>query len=141
MLLQRLQKSSIAGHQGIVCWEVRKHADASHASALRARASPAMKPRRHASCRGGSLSRPGMQGNGLLADQTKGPRPADQRSLHKDAIFSPRKRRPSPRRSMAARQDAREDCASVQGLVAVDRWEVQNDQAKPEPMRRTFVTR
>ena len=40
MLLQRLQKCSIAGHQGIVCWEARKHADASHAVALRARAQP-----------------------------------------------------------------------------------------------------
>jgi hypothetical protein len=70
-------------------------------------------------------------GTGYVADRTKGKaRQAKDRSME-DAIFSPRKRRPGPIRSMAARQDAWEEQDSVQGLVAADRWEVQNGQAQP----------
>jgi hypothetical protein len=72
-------------------------------------------------------------GTGYVAESDGKARQAKDRSME-DAIFSPRERRPG--RSMAARQDAthRED-TSVQGLVAADRWEVQNDQANENAPR------
>ena len=74
----------------------------------------------HASSRGRQPTL--AEGAGERATSLIGPRgrwQAQDRSMG-DAIFSPRKRRPSPSRSMAARQDAREEQESVQGLVAAD---------------------
>jgi hypothetical protein len=76
---------------------------------------------------GGSISGPRMQGNG--ATSLIGPRGRGQQAKDcsmEDAIFSPRKRRLRRKQGMAARQDAWEEQKSVQGLVAADRWEVQN---------------
>ena len=71
-------------------------------------------------CHGGSLSRPRMQGNG--ATSLIGPRgqsQAGQRSLHGGRNLQPPEKA-ARGRSMAARQDAREEQESVQGLVAAD---------------------